>query len=105
MIDWDRVAELRDEIGEEGFAEIAEIFIEEIDETLAHLAAAGTAPQASDFHFLRGSAVNLGFADFATLARAAEETCAAGRSVDIGRMRRTFDASVAEMQRRVRQAA
>jgi histidine phosphotransfer protein HptB len=32
MIDWQRVAELKSEVGEEAFAEVVEIFLEEVDE-------------------------------------------------------------------------
>jgi hypothetical protein len=30
MIDWDRVQELRDEIGAEAFGEVVELFLEEV---------------------------------------------------------------------------
>ena len=32
MIDWDRVQELREEVGAEEFAEVIELFLEEVDE-------------------------------------------------------------------------
>ena len=37
MIDWDRVAILREEVGEEGFSLIVEVFLEEIGEGIARL--------------------------------------------------------------------
>ena len=32
MISWERVNELRDEVGQEDFLEVVEIFLEEVDE-------------------------------------------------------------------------
>ncbi len=70
MIDWNRVSELRDEIGDEDFAEVAEIFLEEIGEAVDALEI--TDSLADNLHFLKGSALNLGFAEFATLCSDSE---------------------------------
>lgn len=73
MIDWNRVTELRDEIGAEDFADVAEIFLEEVDEEIAKIGQPDyDGDLAADFHFLKGGALNLGFADFATLCGNAE---------------------------------
>ena len=37
MIDWDRVNALRDEVGPEAFAEVVELFLEEVDEKVVPL--------------------------------------------------------------------
>ena len=37
MIDWDRVSELREEIGAEDYEEVAELFLMEVEDTLAQL--------------------------------------------------------------------
>ncbi|WP_322867234.1 hypothetical protein U5922_014250 [Aquicoccus sp. G2-2] len=37
MIDWRKVTELRDEIGEEDFAEVVDLFLAEIDEAIGQL--------------------------------------------------------------------
>lgn len=37
MIDWARVSERRDEVGEEDFDEVVELFLEEVDEAIAAL--------------------------------------------------------------------
>ncbi len=68
MIDWTRVSELRDEIGAEDFGEIVEIFLEEVEEEISALRD-GVENEALEakLHFLKGSALNLGFADFATI--------------------------------------
>lgn len=73
MIDWDRVAELRDEIGEEDFAEVTELFLDEADEVVSGLSTVADADglQAA-LHFLKGSALNLGFRDLAALCQQGE---------------------------------
>ncbi|HCQ64185.1 MAG TPA: histidine kinase [Rhodobacteraceae bacterium] len=86
MIDWTRVRELKDEIGEEDFAEVAEMFIGEVEEVIDRLK---VAPEPSrveeDLHFIKSSALNLGFADLAALCQTGERQAAAGDtgSVDL----------------------
>ena len=70
MIDWDRVDELRHEVGEEDFEEVADMFFEEVEEVLATLG--NTDTLARDLHYLKGSALNLGFTQLATLCREGE---------------------------------
>ncbi|MEC9196419.1 MAG: Hpt domain-containing protein [Pseudomonadota bacterium] len=75
MIDWNRINELRDEIGEEDFADVAQMFLVEVDAAIEQLR---TAPEldslAEDLHFLKGSAINLGFSAFAELCASGEYT-------------------------------
>lgn len=69
MLDWNRIKELRDEIGEDDFAEVAEIFLDELDEVMTQLLAGGSPQETSErLHFLKGCALNLGFARMAELA-------------------------------------
>lgn len=85
MIDWERVGELRAEVGEDDFAEIAELFLAEVEEVVNRLMTAPKAESlAEDCHFLKGSAVNLGFADFARLCQAGERLAQVGRGAEIG---------------------
>lgn len=73
MIDETRVIELKEEIGEDDFADVLAIFLEEIDEALGNLDPSGPSDQlASDLHALKGSAQNIGFAGFAEICRTAE---------------------------------
>ncbi len=68
MINWQRVAELKDEVGEDDFAEVAELFLEEVEDGLASLdPEAGPDDVGASLHNLKGSALNLGFAEFAAL--------------------------------------
>jgi HPt (histidine-containing phosphotransfer) domain-containing protein len=84
MIDWERVAELRSEIGAEGFAEVLELFLDEVESVVMNL---GRRPGklGDELHFLKGSAWNLGFRDFGAICQDGERRCAAGKadSVDI----------------------
>lgn len=96
MIDWDRVAELRSEIGEDGFREVVELFLDEVEAVVMRL---GRAPQLArleeDLHFLKGSAWNIGFAAFGGLCQAGERMAAAGRAeaVDIAAILACYGAS------------
>ena len=84
MIDWTRIAELRNDVLGEDFAEVFEIFTEEIETVLRRLR---DTPNFStiedDFHLMKGSAVNMGFFEFGELCRAAEKACAAGNAMAI----------------------
>lgn len=80
MIDWARVEELQSEIGEEDFAEVAEVFLEEAEEAIFRLRQhQDAATRQADLHFLKGSALNLGFRDLARLCHDGERACAEGR--------------------------
>lgn len=79
MIDWRRVTELREEIGAEDFDEIVVIFLEEVDDAIAALGD-GSEPLEAQLHFLKGSALNLGFADFSGLCQRGETLAAAGNT-------------------------
>ena len=82
MIDWARVGELRDEIGCEDFAEVVSLFLEEADEVVQRLGACADAKALeSALHFLKGSALNLGFERLAQLCQDGERR-AAGRPAD-----------------------
>lgn len=72
MILWSRVHELREEIGEDDFAEVVHLFLDEVETSLASLAV-GSTSTAEDLHFVKGSALNLGFGDLATACMSAEQ--------------------------------
>lgn len=98
MIDWERVAELRDEIGPGDFGEVVELFLEEVEAVLHRLRDDPQPAQyEEDFHFLKGSALNLGFGEFGALCFSAEKAAAAGRgdSVDVGGILAAYESSKA----------
>lgn len=73
MIDWARVIELHEEIGSDDFAEVVDLFLAEVEERLALLAADDTPEaQKKSYHFLKGSALNLGFRELANLCHSGE---------------------------------
>lgn len=71
MVNWDRIAELQEEIGQEDFVEVIDMFFEEVEEVLTTLGD-DSATISRDLHFLKGSALNLGFDAMATLCKDAE---------------------------------
>lgn len=96
MIDWTRVQELKDEIGEEDFAEVAELFLSEIDGVLDRLKAApDPATYEADLHFVKSSALNLGFDQLSSLCQAGERRAAAGaaESVDLAPIFASYESS------------
>ncbi len=95
MINWDRVNGLRDEIGAEDFAEVVALFLEETDEVAAKLPSCmEAAEQESALHFLKGSALNLGFGDLAQLCQEGERRAAAGdASLDAQAVIQCYEAS------------
>ena len=79
MIDWSRVRELQEEIGDQDFAEVADMFIAEVEEVIARVKASpDPARYQDDLHFLKSSALNLGFAGLAELCQDGERRAAAG---------------------------
>ena len=84
MIDWARVADLRGEVGTEGFDEVVTMFMEETDETIRRLnSRQGEAGLEELLHFLKGSALNLGFTAVSRLCHEGERLAAAGRGAEV----------------------
>ncbi len=79
MIDWDRVRELRREIGADHFDEVVALFFGEADEAIARLSGnEGALALSSDLHSLKGAALNLGFGRLAALCDKEERRAAVG---------------------------
>lgn len=98
MIDWNRVAELRDEIGTEDFGEVVDLFLDEVEGEITELHKG--CPQdrlESKLHFLKGSALNLGFTSFSDLCQTGETAAATGAfdQIDLTKTFDIFDASKA----------
>lgn len=94
LINWNKVTELRDEIGAEDFDEVVELFLEEVEAAIAQLGAESRSVE-HDLHFLKGSALNLGFSQFSELCRAGEAAAAAGNAacVDLQAVARSYQVS------------
>lgn len=96
MINWERLSELRNDIGEEDFADVVEIFLEEVDEAVSSLPDLnGDADMAAHMHMLKGSALNLGFDAFGALCSDAERAFGQGQggSVDLAGISASYQAS------------
>jgi len=104
MIDWDHVRALRDEIGADAFEEVVELFLEEVETEIAKLRAPPrTFDLEAQLHFIKGSALNLGFTEFSDLCQAGEAAAAAGRadSVNLAEVLDCFDRSKAAFMDRL----
>jgi len=100
VIDWDRVNELRDEVGAEAFDEILAVFLDEMDAAVGRLAEhppADAEGLRAELHFLKGSGLNLGLSDFAALCAAGEDHAAAGATVDLAPILDSYRATRAEL--------
>ena len=73
MIDWARVEELRNDMGEEGFDEVVELFLEEMDDRISAMKSGSEASRAEDLHFLKGCSANVGFSSLRDLCTNAEQ--------------------------------
>lgn len=94
-VDWDRLNELRADIGEEDFADVAMLFVAELQEHLDGLTA--DKATAADFHFLRGSAANLGFVTLVSACSLGEAACNACKTPDVEAVRTAFTAAMQEV--------
>lgn len=72
MIDWERVRELREDVGDSEFRPILELFLDEIETIVFRLVGNRAAQMPDDFHFLTGCARNLGFRGFGDLCEELE---------------------------------
>lgn len=98
MIDWNRVRELREEIGPDAFEEVLDLFLEEVETTLGVLRTATTDDDVeAQLHFLKGSALNLGFEALAGLCAAGEAKARTGArdSVSIEEIVTSYETSKA----------
>ncbi|WP_170382280.1 Hpt domain-containing protein [Ruegeria atlantica] len=98
MIDWSRVRQLRDEVGAAEFDEVVEIFLDEVKETIDRLHEDTNRIEfEQNMHFLKGSALSLGFDRFSKLCQDGERIAAAGNAdeVDLPAILQTYDDSKA----------
>lgn len=99
MIEWSRVNELRDEVGADDFQEVVDLFLEEVDSVIERLKTdMQVATLEADLHFLKGSALSLGFARFSDLCASGEQKAASQHpeSVDLPEVFDAFEQSKAQ---------
>jgi histidine phosphotransfer protein HptB len=107
MIDWKRVEELRDEIGADGFVEVADMFLDEAEQAVSALLSGLPDDKVEgQLHFLKGSALNLGLTDLAAICQDGERRAAAGRGgVDAAQVAAVYRASRTQLLGRLNQAS
>ena len=96
MIDWTRVADLHAEIGEDGFNEIIDMFLMEMNNIVAQLQQGSNRQRLeANLHALRGGLLHLGFSDVSALCPQGELMAAKGFAdqVDTARIVQGYDTS------------
>lgn len=87
MIDWKRVEELKEEIGADGFVEVADMFLDEADGAVRALISGLPDDEVEgQLHFLKGSALNLGLSELAAICQEGERKAAVGHAALIDLM-------------------
>lgn len=98
LIDWDRVALLRDDLGADGVELVTAIFTEDAQMLLRQIGRAhSAAAQEADLHRLRGGALNLGCAGLAAACALHERRANAGEMLpeaEVTRLVRMCEASL-----------
>lgn len=102
MIDWSRVDELVDEIGAEDFGEVVALFLDEVETAIGQLEAGAGNPVVTEeqMHFLKGAALNIGFATLAQLCQKGEKSAAEGKpdAVSPQEVRDCYESSRAQFE-------
>lgn len=77
LIDWTKVTELAADVGQDGFDEVLDLFLQEVETALQTMALSEDLEAA--LHFIKGCALNLGFAEFARRCADGESLAARGQ--------------------------
>jgi len=96
MIDWNRVKDLQEEIGADDFADVVDLFLDEMETELPKLRQGhGPGDLVAVLHFLKGGALNLGFTEFSNLCLIGEISAAEHGSagVDVQEILGCYDKS------------
>jgi histidine phosphotransfer protein HptB len=96
MIDWDRVKELEQDIGTDEFGEVIDLFLDEVESVINPMRSGIPRENIeSDMHFLKGSALTIGFRQLGQICADGEKLAASGCSseVSVGEILAMFDAS------------
>ncbi len=80
MINWDRINELTEEVGEDDLSEVLLLFCEEVEEVLEKLPSASANEVPAHLHFLKGSAMNIGLESVSQLCKSEEQRITADPS-------------------------
>lgn len=96
MIDWNHLHAMREEIGADDFEDVLNLFLDECAQAVAELSSEGSIETiAAQLHFIKGSAMNLGFAALSAHCALAEHSIGSGlvRPEDLEMARTVFGSS------------
>lgn len=83
MLDWTRISELQNDLGEDGFAELAVMFLDEIEQALDGLPGVSDPVMlAETLHMIKGCALNLGLGTVANCAAQLEQQAAGATGLE-----------------------
>lgn len=99
MLNMDRIAELKAEVGEDDFAEVFDLFREEVEEVLQALPFVPRAELPGKLHFLKGSALNIGLDAVGERCRLEEARLLEDPQAtpDVTAIRRLYDQSMSDL--------
>jgi HPt (histidine-containing phosphotransfer) domain-containing protein len=86
MIDWKQVVQLEEDVGQEDFAEVVTLFLDEVDTAIEPLKTPKDVPLdtiESVMHFLKGSAYSLGFKVFGDYCSLGEKMAKSGSAAKV----------------------
>ena len=100
MVNWDRISELTEEVGEDDLAEVLLLFCEEVEDVLEKLPTANADTFPAHLHFLKGSALNIGLDEVSRICEMQERRVAADPAVvpEIDLIQTAYDAAKAELK-------
>lgn len=100
MVNWDRITELQEEVGEDDLSEVLALFCEEVEDALGTLSTSDPDALKGQLHFLKGSALNIGLDQVSTLCRDAEHSLAADPQSlpQVDAIRSAYQTARAELQ-------
>ncbi|MFT4014607.1 MAG: Hpt domain-containing protein [Paracoccus sp. (in: a-proteobacteria)] len=95
MLDWNRIRELRDEVGEDEFRVILELSLDEVETVMVRLSIGCPMGLVADLHFLNGCASNLGLQCLSLLCGRGEKLASQNRlaQADLDELMESYSAS------------
>lgn len=78
MLDWNRIRELRSEVGDDEFTVVVELFLDEVEGVITRLSCNERRRLVNDLHFLKDCAWTLGWQRLGDLCEAGEQLATTG---------------------------
>lgn len=102
MIDWQHIKELEADLGADAFPDLVVVFLDEISEAVQAIEPPAT-PSEAQMHFLKGTALTLGFTDLGNRASDAETTLRndPNAKLDLDELQSAYQSELAEFKARM----